>query len=135
MRYARHFMICAALVTLAGSPADAQAPATQPKGGAATSAPAPTGDASRGKVLFERYGCYQCHGFEGQGAGTGTRLAPNPLPLAGFIRYVRAPRGVMPPYTQKLLKSEQDLIDIHAYLVSRPKPASSDVLKELGLVK
>ena len=38
-------------------------------------------DAARGKILFtEKYGCYQCHGTEGQGSPiTGPRLAPNPL--------------------------------------------------------
>jgi hypothetical protein len=44
-----------------------------------------------------------------------------------LIRYVRAPRGEMPPYTEKLLKSDQDLIDIHAYLSSRPEAKPQNI--------
>jgi mono/diheme cytochrome c family protein len=79
----------------------------------------PAGNAEAGKKLFGRYGCYECHGWEGQGGMAGPRIAPNPLPFTAFVRYVRAPKGVMPAYTEKLLKSEQDLADIHAYLRSR----------------
>jgi len=50
-------------------------------------------DAARGKILFtQKYGCYECHGTEGQGSpATGPRLArifrptsrvsPMPLPV------------------------------------------------------
>ena len=82
-----------------------------------------------------KYGCVQCHGTEGQGGGGASRLGPNPLPLKAFISYVRAPRGVMPAYTEKALKSDQELGDIHAYLSSRAKPASPDVLKALGIAE
>ena len=54
------------------------------------------------------YGCYECHGREGQGGvAFGPRLAPNPMAHAAFVRYVRAPPGDMPPYTDKLITSEQ----------------------------
>ena len=91
------------------------------------SAPAPKGDAQNGAKLFVKYGCYECHGREGQGGAAGPRIAPNTPPVAMMIRYVRAPTGEMPPYTEKLLKSDQDLIDIHAFLSSRPtaKPDSA----------
>jgi len=84
-------------------------------------AAAPAGDAEKGKMLFVKNGCYQCHNYEGQGGAAGPRLAPNPLPFAGFSSYVRAPRGDMPPYTVKVM-SDQDLADVHAYLRSRPRP-------------
>ena len=45
-------------------------------------------DVERGKQIFMRVGCYQCHGREAQGASTGPRLGPNPLPLAAFTRAV-----------------------------------------------
>ena len=83
--------------------------------------PPPAGDAARGKMLFVKNGCYQCHNYEGQGGAAGPRLAPNPLPFSGFTAYVRAPRGDMPPYTVKVM-SEQDLADVHAYLRGRPRP-------------
>lgn len=79
-----------------------------------------SGNVDSGKKLYGKYGCYQCHGWEGQGGFAGVRIAPNPMPYPAFVRYVRTPRGVMPPYSEKLLKSEQDLSDIYAYLKARP---------------
>jgi mono/diheme cytochrome c family protein len=74
-----------------------------------------------GRQTFLRVGCYQCHGTEGQGAATGPRLGPNPLPLAQFTRAVRTPRNEMPPYGSKLLP-DAELADIHAFLAARPRP-------------
>ena len=37
----------------------------------------------RGKKDFVEVGCYQCHGYQGQG-GPGGRIAPKPLPLEAF---------------------------------------------------
>jgi len=84
----------------------------------------PQGDADRGKTLFVKVGCYQCHNYEGHGGAAGARIAPNPLPFRGFVSYVRSPKGDMPPYREKVL-SEQDLADIYAYLRSRPRPPAS----------
>ena len=114
--------IVAALVVLASSGhvlrAQAPAPAQTPRAAAA----APAGNAQNGQQLYNKYGCYQCHGREGQGSpGTGPRLGPNPLPLAGFLRYIRAPRDQMPPYTDKVL-TEREAADIHAFLAARPRP-------------
>src|SRR5262252_1138650 len=71
---------------------------------------APQGDAGKGKANFERVGCYQCHGFRGQGGREGKRIA-DPVPLAwpAFQAWVRTTSGDMPPYTQKVL-SDQELI-------------------------
>lgn len=82
--------------------------------------PAPA-TAEEGRKLFVSYGCYQCHGYEGQGGDAGPRIAPKPLPWAGFSRYVRSPAGQMPPYTTRIL-SDADLQKIHAYLQARPAP-------------
>ena len=78
-----------------------------------------------GKKLFTSYGCYQCHGYEGQGGAAGPRIGPRALPYAGFGRYVRRPVGQMPPYTTRVL-ADADLEKIYAYVQSRPapKPAS-----------
>ena len=75
----------------------------------------------KGKRLFVKDGCYQCHGYQGQGGAAGARLAPRPIVLAALIAYVRHPTGQMPPYTSKVL-SDADLADIHAYLSSIPAP-------------
>jgi len=86
------------------------------------------GNAENGKTLFVKYGCSQCHGLEGQGAPTtGPRIGPRPIQLAGFITYVRAPRGQMPPYTTRVV-SNQELSDIRAFLDGRPGPAAQTLL-------
>ena len=91
--------------------------------GAAQTAPLTSaGDAKNGKRLYKNYGCYQCHGYEGQGAqSTGPRLGPDPIPFSEFAAYLRGPRGEMPPYTAKVV-SDQDMADIYAFLKSLPHP-------------
>jgi ubiquinol-cytochrome c reductase cytochrome c subunit len=81
-------------------------------------------DGDRGKQIYMKVGCYQCHGREAQGASTGPRLGPDPLPLPQFVRYVRTPRNDMPPYSAKVL-SDGDLADVYAYVSSRPRPAAA----------
>jgi mono/diheme cytochrome c family protein len=79
-------------------------------------AQAPAGDAAKGKALFLKNGCYECHGTVGQG-GTGPRIAPRTASLA----YIRKPAGGMPPYTPKVLP-DSDVADLLAYLMSIPAP-------------
>ncbi len=81
---------------------------------------APKGDAARGRTIFAAYGCWQCHGYQGQGSNAGPKLAPAPLPYAAFDRQLRRPRDRMPIYTLKTT-SDQDVADIYAYLLSIPK--------------
>ena len=107
-------VITAAVVSLAAAQAPAPAPA----------APVPAGNADTGKKLFVSVGCYQCHGYEAQGGAAGPRLAPRPLPYAGFSRYVRRPTNQMPPYTERLVP-DTDLAHIYAYLQSRPTPPAA----------
>ena len=78
-------------------------------------------DAARGKILFtQKYGCYECHGTQGQGSPvTGPRLAPNPLPYDTLSAFIRSSNGPMPPFRQAILPDE-DLQDIYAYLQSIP---------------
>jgi len=90
-----------------------------------------TGNAANGKKLFLAYGCYQCHGYEGQGASTGPRIGPPPLSLAFLLSYVRHPTGQMPPYTEKVV-SDQDLTDIFAFLKSMPQPARASSIPLLN---
>jgi ubiquinol-cytochrome c reductase cytochrome c subunit len=84
-----------------------------------------SGNAENGKRLFTKYGCYECHGREGQGSSmTGPRLAPNPIPFEVFVPYVRKPMREMPPYTAKVL-TDQELADIYTFLQSRPRPPAA----------
>ena len=61
------------------------------------------GNAQNGKKLFAANGCYECHGYQGQGAAqTGAaRIGPPQLSWEGFQSYVRKPAVQMPPYTSK----------------------------------
>lgn len=80
--------------------------------------------AENGKTEFVKHGCWQCHGFEGQGsvATSGGRVIANTqLPFEAFKAYVRDPSGAMPPFHAEMV-SDSDLADIYAYLESRPKP-------------
>jgi len=40
--------------------------------------------AANGHMLFVKVGCYQCHGYQGQGGAAGPRIAPDPLPFDGL---------------------------------------------------
>jgi ubiquinol-cytochrome c reductase cytochrome c subunit len=113
MKYA--LLLAALLFATAIAAAQTAAPAAQP---------ATAGNAETGKKLYVSYGCWQCHGYEGQGGAAGPRLAPRPLPFAGFSRYVRRPTNQMPPYTEKVVPNA-DLEHIHAYLMSRPAPPAA----------
>ena len=92
---------------------------------------APSGDAKNGRKLFAADGCYQCHGYEAQGATpTGPRLGPRPIAFAQFSKYVRQPTGQMPPYTAKSIP-DKDLTDIYAFLQSLPSPPAVDAILQL----
>ena len=81
---------------------------------------APAGDVAKGNASFERTGCWQCHGRQGQGGREGPRIAsPVPMAWAVFSPFVRTTRGDMPPYTETVL-SNQELADIYAYMQSIP---------------
>src|SRR6476469_725628 len=59
------------------------------------------GDPVKGKANFMKYGCWQCHGTQGQGSAItslGKVLAPDPLPYEGFAAFVRSTDRAMPPY-------------------------------------
>ena len=45
----------------------------------------PRGDVANGKKLFETVGCFQCHGFAGQGGAAGPKLI-DPAPYPGVHR-------------------------------------------------
>jgi ubiquinol-cytochrome c reductase cytochrome c subunit len=87
-------------------------------------------DAAKGKVAFTQHGCWQCHGFVGQGSvvtSNGRVIARTQLPLDAFKSFVRTTNGAMPPFRATVL-SDGELDDIYAYLQSVPAPkAVSDI--------
>jgi mono/diheme cytochrome c family protein len=105
-----------ALVTailLAAARMSAQTPATTPLA-------APTGNAQRGKVLFETaLRCYACHGFDGQ---TGSpRLVPMTRAEEIFVAYLRKPATQgMPSF---VATPEAEVRDVYAYIRSIPQAA------------
>jgi ubiquinol-cytochrome c reductase cytochrome c subunit len=84
--------------------------------------------AAHGRHLYISNGCYECHGYGGEGV-VGPRLGPNPLPLDVFTRLLRNPINFMPihmpVYTAKVL-SPADVAAIYAFLSALPsaKPVS-----------
>lgn len=80
------------------------------------------GNPKNGKRLYDKYGCYECHGGQGQGSPlSGPRIGPSPSSFSGFVSYIRRPTGQMPPYTRKIT-SDEDLADMYAFLESLPQP-------------
>jgi mono/diheme cytochrome c family protein len=88
----------------------------------------PAGDPAKGQKLMLTAACYMCHGTFGQGGGgNGPRLAPNPIPVASFLRQLRRPAGRMPVYTPSVL-SDAQAGDVYAYLQSiKPGKAAKDI--------
>ncbi len=111
-------------VMLVAAAAGAQQAPVAPAPGA-PKAPVASSAAKRqiehGREVYTKVGCYQCHGREGQGGSAGSRLGPDPQGYEVFSRYVRHPRGEMPPYGPKIL-TDDDLADIHAFLSALPQP-------------
>jgi mono/diheme cytochrome c family protein len=95
-------------------------------GGAANSASGVAGNADKGQRLYVSYGCYECHGREGQGSlqTGGVRIGPPPISLAEFTTYIRQPANQMPPYAAKAVP-DAEVAEIYAFLQTRPMPASS----------
>ena len=109
--------------------------------------PAPPGNVEKGKKAFEKYGCFACHGYSGDGGlsifhsqgqlraprpdVTGARLATNPRPFPSFVSYVRKPGGRMPAYGNRI--TEAEMADMYAFLKSlpaSPDPKSIPLLNE-----
>lgn len=75
----------------------------------------------RGAELFIRKGCLGCHGASGRG-GVGPPLANIRLSLNDFLKQLRQPRGIMPPFHARIV-SDDEARQIHAYLETTPPPA------------
>jgi ubiquinol-cytochrome c reductase cytochrome c subunit len=124
----RHTIIVVLMLSLVVSVVAAQAPTQGQNAG-------PRGSAENGKKLFVSIGCYECHGFAAHGPGGdsllgGPRIAPHPIAFPAFSKYLRQPKGQMPPYTQKIA-SDQDVADIYAWLLTIPDPPAVSSIPEL----
>ena len=91
---------------------------------------APKGDAHNGAALFQKFGCYSCHGSWGQGTGRdGPRIDPPPA-FPVVLQQLRTPRREMPPFVASVLP-DQGVADIYAYLSSIPKPPDPKTIPAL----
>ena len=91
----------------------------------------PAGDVDNGSKIYVSYGCYQCHGYAGQGSTrSGPRIAPDPIPFGLFSYIVREPPDVMPGYTEKIVSNEE-IADIYAFLKTIPQPPDVESIPEL----
>lgn len=86
-----------------------------------------------GEHLYTAFGCYECHGYQGQGSVQtgGSRIGPPQIPYSGFVDYIRQPAGEMPPYASKAL-SDAQLADIYVFLQSRAQAAPSKAIPQLN---
>ena len=92
------------------------------------------GNADNGKRLFLRDGCWECHGYAGQGGRDGARLADTALTAAQLTRYVRRPAGAMPAYIDKVI-TDAELADIWAYVKTLPAPKPAKDIPLLNELK
>ena len=85
-----------------------------------TALAAPTGNAQRGKVVYDTtLRCFACHGYDGQ---TGSpRLVPMARSEDIFLAYVRKP--ATPGMPSFAAVPEQQLRDVYAYIRSIPQAA------------
>ena len=91
-------------------------------------------DAANGRRLYLADGCYECHGYAGQGGRDGARIAATSMPNQSFIRYVRRPFGAMPAYSQKVL-SDQEVLDIYAYVKAMPAAKTASEIPLLNQLR
>ena len=91
-------------------------------GPACPQASTPAGNVANGRKLYVEVGCYQCHGYAGQGARmTGPRVSRTEFPFDGFLYQLRHPANQMPPYEAAVV-SDQEAADLYAYLRQMPAP-------------
>ena len=74
-----------------------------------------------GATSYVANGCYQCHGYQGQGGSAGPRIAPTAYPYEAFARLVRRPPNEMPAYAADSL-ADETLREIYRYVRSLPEP-------------
>ncbi|HYR83786.1 MAG TPA: cytochrome c [Terriglobia bacterium] len=106
----RLLLAALALTLIATSATTAQTPAPASQ----------SGNAENGKKLYVTYFCWSCHGSSGRAGGAAPAITPSARSADDLIKYIRKPRGAMPPYTSKSI-SDREIADIAAFLRTVPK--------------
>jgi mono/diheme cytochrome c family protein len=117
----KKFLILATLIAVAAiTPLATSLQGAQTGGASAPSAP----DAKKGGALYQKYGCWECHGYTGA-TGNGATLVTTSFNANGFTNYIRAPRTAgMPIYSAKIVP-DTEAADIFAFIKTFKKPAEA----------
>ena len=85
-----------------------------------------------GKVVWEEqvWQCQQCHGPNGEGKWV-RPLSNSTATAQEWIEQVRNPRRFMPKFSEEQVSDEQ-IIDMHAYVTSLPAPAADFMPQDAG---
>jgi len=89
--------------------------------------------AEEGRALYSDFGCYQCHGHEGQGSQASPpvpRIAPTAYPLEAFTVFIRTPPRLMPAYSPNVM-SDAQLRAIYDYMQAIPEPPAVEDIPAL----
>jgi len=89
--------------------------------------------AAGGRALYSDFGCYQCHGYQGQGSSASPpvpRIAPTVYPIEAFSAFVRTPVRLMPAYSPNVL-SDAQLQAIYDFMQSIPEPPAVEDIPAL----
>ena len=89
--------------------------------------------AAGGRALYSDFGCYQCHGYQGQGSSASPpvpRIAPTVYPIEAFSAFVRTPVRLMPAYSPNVL-SDAQLQAIYDYMRAIPEPPAVEDIPAL----
>lgn len=89
-------------------------------------------DPDNGKVAWEEqvWQCQQCHGANGEGLWV-RPLSNSESTAQEWIEQVRNPRRFMPAFSEAQVTDEQ-IIDMHAYVTSLPEPAADFAPQDAG---
>lgn len=85
-----------------------------------------------GEALYNRYGCYACHGYVGVGGTmSGPALAGRGFDAKYVFDYARAPKGVMPLYRKSVLP-DAELNRIADFVIRLPGARRAAQIPELA---
>ncbi len=89
-------------------------------------------DPVKGQETWEKqvWQCQRCHGPQGEGVYA-RPLANSTLTAQEWITQVRTPRRNMPHFSEAQV-SDQQIMDIHAYITGLPDPAGDFKPKDVG---
>lgn len=90
-------------------------------------------DPDAGKTTWEQqvWQCARCHGAEGEGVFA-RPLSNSTLTEAEWIAQVRTPRRFMPSFSEAQV-SDQQIMDMHAYITALPDPTGEFQRKDPGI--